>query len=194
MQATSWHNTIAQTARSVRLGGLCQLFPLVHCQLSQSPSPALTWTPFSHKPQPLHSPFHYPCGKRGKQVFYHLLLSKISKNPLFHSLDLENQPLSQPSPLQVLEPSFHFSLINDGYYYLFLNSYPLFSHPSRAPTPVLACPARSTATKCFSERVSKQNVLESTESTLFSTRAFTCEVTTIEKDQGQPFPHRRKLL
>jgi hypothetical protein len=73
---------------------------------------------------------------RGKRPPLYPPLTPISKPPQFHNSDLENLPTLQLLRSKVLRPHFHFSCLNDGYYFLFPLFFFLFLLPLISPSPL----------------------------------------------------------
>ena len=101
-----------------------------------TPFPDRLRTRYSHNAVALHSLFHTPSGNRGNLGTLTSIPPCISKTPQFHSLNLEILPTIQLHAIKALHPNFHFSCLNDGYYYLFsliLIPFPLPRRARNAP-------------------------------------------------------------
>jgi hypothetical protein len=73
-----------------------------------------------------------PVGVVGNMGSFTPFASGFSKSPHLHSSVLENFALVQAFDLKPFHPSFHFSSVNDGYYYLFSLFFCRFSKTRRA--------------------------------------------------------------
>ena len=79
--------------------------------------------------------FRTLVGAVGNLGRFHPPAAGFSKSPHLHSSVLENFTLMQTSLSKPFHPSFHFSSVNDGYYYLFSLFFYFFPNTRRSANP-----------------------------------------------------------
>jgi hypothetical protein len=118
--------------------------------------------------------FPVPVGVVGNLGFITSLTARFSKFPQLHSFVLENLALMQTSLSKPVHPSFHFSSLNYGYYYLFSLFFYVFPNTRRSAIPAAHDrPSRLLARSSAGMDGSSFKSPESREVPLFSTRILT---------------------
>jgi hypothetical protein len=108
--------------------------PSVHRRYRAGPCFERLRTRFSHKSFCLHRPDLLACGGGGKHGPLYPGRRRVFQIPSFAQLCFRKLPMVQTSDLKPLCPSFHFSSLNDGYYYLFSLFFCRFRKTRRATT------------------------------------------------------------
>jgi hypothetical protein len=118
--------------------------------------------------------FPFPVGVVGNLGRFTPLTAEFSKSPQLHSFVLENLALMQTSLSKPVHPSFHFSSLNYGYYYLFSLFFYVFPNTRRSAIPAAHDrPSRLLARSSAGMDGSSFKSPESREVPLFSTRILT---------------------